>query len=435
LTEASAEQREVNDDEVDAFISTWAEIGDRKESGTFTIARDRAWSQLGKLQLPFEEAWVLKLVQSAVRGKVVRLDVRQSRQGTTFVFEGVTHWNCQQVENSIFELEGARPPDLDHLSLALRHLLHCGRHFTITYCDKVAARWNGSCFEYGSSPRCAGFRLSVSHERDVVVRLESTDFAASIARALTLHCAFSPVPIIVDGRSICGPEQDPAVGLTPHRVPLAFRRLPNSANLPELSFGVAGIENRFGPQNVSVVSDPDTVVKPAGVCPGGVVFTLQLDAEQLGPVKRVRSEIIWILDGVIVEREPFPIDSLVTVGAVVSASGLQTDLSTLRLRPDEARERRRLSTLKAIIASLESHPLEFTCDTAPPVRLTWWNGIVLTVYWIVNVSLGFSLTMGKVLLEMMSSTAGRDALLVLLKDDQEQLIRGLRSHLKLLEKS
>lgn len=100
--------------QLEAFLKS-CEQGEVESRGEFSIDVGKALEKLAAYQLPFDYAWVLKIVQAALATETGILDVKQTSTDTIFGLS--LPWSLDEIEQAFH-----RPPGSD---TALSHLL-CG---------------------------------------------------------------------------------------------------------------------------------------------------------------------------------------------------------------------------------------------------------------------------------------------------------------------
>lgn len=84
------------------FLSKQASEGSQAGQGQFTIAREVALEKIAQFQLPFPDAWLLKLVQAAVSADSESLEFTLNPQEVWFYF-GQIELTCLEAEPSCSE--------------------------------------------------------------------------------------------------------------------------------------------------------------------------------------------------------------------------------------------------------------------------------------------------------------------------------------------
>ncbi|HIB66471.1 MAG TPA: hypothetical protein EYO33_15500 [Phycisphaerales bacterium] len=90
------------------WVENLANQGTWESEGRFTLDRDKAWEKLSTYQLPFEHAWVLKLVQAAVLAACESLQVKLTGSESSFRFVGQSRWTQDLVTAALFGRFGSR---------------------------------------------------------------------------------------------------------------------------------------------------------------------------------------------------------------------------------------------------------------------------------------------------------------------------------------
>lgn len=346
--------------------------GDLESSGRFTIDRTRAWEKLGAFQLPFKQAWVLKIVQSAVSLSASKISVTQSREDTSFYIHGPITFHHQMVEEAVFNVEETSDRSLQHFSVAVRALAERKTWpFSITYPDGETWAWNGEAFEPLEAEKLSpagALAITVAHfvfgqSRSVFSLSHSlaSRQRASIARALQSYCHLAPVPIEVDHWPVNGTKRDRYFGVGNESRPIFLLTPPVEEELPPVKVPnpKEWLKPPFGPDpTVSVVGVAECVELPHRAAALGLV-SLMLQKKRVSrtlsyhePKKRP-SRLIWLMDGVVVQTEELPFEQYVAFGAVVSADGLATDLTGFSIRSTASKRRRIQLALRCLARELE----------------------------------------------------------------------------------
>lgn len=346
------------------WLKTQEEEGRVESEGHFTIAQDKAWEKLAAYQLPFPEAWVLKFVQAAVAHPEAHLTMTQKPAESTFSFSGVADWERQALEQAVFSPDLEAPRDLKHLAVGLRALFQQKKiPFSVRYPDNQLVAWTGdrvSDIEVEDAEPNDKLTIQVAHfpfgESSSIFSLTETkspSIIAGISRALTEHCHFTPQDLPLDGRSIGGHEFDPQFGVTNHSAPMGLLQLPKEG---QLEFFTVAPPNSLAPaelgiHKVSLEKAQRALDQVAAHCGGMVILSVffeqrkaRSDVSVFEPAQR-HSQLIWVSDGVVVERENLPFKTSVGVGIVLSANGLETDLTGLRPRESEQKIARKRTIL------------------------------------------------------------------------------------------
>lgn len=331
-------------------------------SGQFTLEQSKAWEKLGSFQLPFPNAWVLKLVQAAVAHPTGRLEITQTRAEVIFCVAQVGDWTRKAVEKAVFQLSDESSRALAHLAVGIRALVQLKtRPFSIQYPNGNHHAWDGKRFvDLPDDSKVSGtFSISVANfefgqSGSVFAReFEAMAYRAEIVTTLSQHCHFGPVSLKVDSRESASFLGDPRFGITEQSRPLALLKAPPASKMPTFviaepeefegeaignhSIALPELSRNLG-QECSAAGLLSAFVKQKEVRTGVYYYDTRHD----------HSEILWIRDGVIVQREKFLRPYELGLAAIVSAEGLETDLSGLVPRQGEAKNQRRDASIKLL---------------------------------------------------------------------------------------
>lgn len=395
------------------WIQSASESGIFDSEGEFTLAQDKAWEKLGSFQLPFPQAWVLKLVQAAFSSPDTRLAVVQTREETRFHFSGAPEWTRLELEKAIFDTAYKGDRSLNHLAIAVRALARKkNRPFSIQDSQGDGVAWNGSSFarlDPGASrgaSKADAFSVVVTNYEFGRSRLlgggDSARFRAEIAGALHEHCHLSGSRVSLDNKNLTSYWTDPDFGKTETSHPLTVLKAPPVPGWSsieakgELCSRQAKLHNKkvavtlpSGDSEVSSFSS--AAMLSFFYRPELVRADMKLDRWVHHPLDR-QTRILWHSDGVIVNREPLGLEGPVGVGLVVSAEGLPTDLTGFTpLESPEKRERLRHSVaqikplLKALGDTLGEEPFSVNGLRSDTVLLGFLGATVAFAFPIVGV--------------------------------------------------
>ena len=345
--------------ELTNWLHTQKSAGQVESVGTFSIDRQKAWEKLGAFQLPFETAWVLKLVQALNScSESEELKITQNRVESIFCFRGIKEWNHPELETAVFNPERNQTGDIGHLAVAIRALAQVKtRPFSLSYPKGRTVIWNGSAFSeppqaeseaLSEALGTADFELTVSHFRFgestsyfSYERPEVKQTMIEISKTVSDSCFLSPCPITLDGRRIQGLESSLVFG------PVSNRRILTKAAIETApGFPVLQAMLEAGPPRWDSESGSWTAGDDQQECSAMATITAHLEAKKIngklcyykpsqGPI-----EVHWIHLEVIVERERIAYDSLANLVLFASAKDLNTDLSGLSLRDDDIKSNR-----------------------------------------------------------------------------------------------
>lgn len=322
--------------------------GTLESEGQFTIVQSKAWEKLGAFQLPFPEAWVLKLVQAALATDDTQLAIVQTREETRFDYLQAPDWTSAELEKAIFDTSYKAERSLDHLAIAVRSLaLKKTRPFSLRYSEGTQVAWTGTSFTPldTADPSPGTFSLTVTNyefgQSQIIFSTshsQAAGFRADIAKAVTSHCHLARHRVTLDGRRPDCYLADPDFGLSSHSQPLTlFKAEPVQewnpiAVVGEFYFTTAQLRHK----KVDVALPTEERMQRSLFATAAVLTlffrpelhrrTLQLDKWSFHSQER-QSQILWYSDGVIVHREPLPFEAPVGLGVIISTEGLAMDLT------------------------------------------------------------------------------------------------------------
>jgi hypothetical protein len=359
-----------------SWLQAEESAGTLDSRGEFTIEQSKAWEKLGTFQLPFAEAWILKLVQAAMASSQTQLVIKQTREETSFIFSQGPTWSRHQVEAAVFNPSTKGVDEIGHLAIGLRALaLQKDRPFSVQYSDGEVWAWTGKAFANldsadGASQlvvNVANYRFGQSKALLSLSHKSAATFRAAVSRTLAEHCHLCSRRLTVDGREITSYETDPVFGVSAVSTPLFVLKTPCEQSWQPLRIAaMAGKRSaNVGAYKVSVPNrlalsqiDPEEF-GTAGIL--SVFFRQELIRETLKLDRFIHkptaagSQILWLSDGVVVQREALGFNSPFGIGLVVSAEGLATDLTglaPLQNREKQDRLRRSLVLIERVLANL-----------------------------------------------------------------------------------
>lgn len=343
------------------WVGSLANEGTWESEGRFTLEKDKAWAKLSAYQLPFPEAWVLKLVQAAVTSAIPELRVKQRGSETTFHFVGQTSWNEERLTEALFSTDSVIDQSLVPLAVAIRYLAAgAERLLALHYPDGSTQVWDGEAFHTETSPYpTEHFALTVfSAKKDGLRWLSPPALAAgesaSVGKVLANFAYPSPLPILVDGRRINGFSSDPDGGASSTTAPFALLPFKAELQLPEFRFWR---DWEWKPEleeiSLEVGGELEELRGESLSC--GMLACLTACIKEVPDPPRFDSQpnfIKWVRDGVVVRAEPIKALGAVGITVLISAEGLRTDLSGLSLAEDHMMVARRKQAKSRVRAKL-----------------------------------------------------------------------------------
>ncbi len=102
--------------ELERFLQNQRSQGQSEGEGDFTLARDEAVQKLADFQLPFDGAWIAKVIQSLVASEIgAPISVEQTRRVTTVRCRGDLPWSLADLEAALVNPEPHSLRALNHL--------------------------------------------------------------------------------------------------------------------------------------------------------------------------------------------------------------------------------------------------------------------------------------------------------------------------------
>lgn len=362
--------------QLEQFLASQHEVGQAESQGAFTIARDEALRKLASFRLPFERAWVLKVVQAAVASGAPSLDIKQTSTDTEFHFAAPKSWTLERLEGAFFtpQLSGDRA--LDHLMAGLWGAsLNDGRPFQLLWpgCPESLI-WSGREMTRIQDPEpVSQLQLVVSHRRLEegkgifgIRHIQAAQRNADILKTLT-HRAFTcSIPLRVDARRMDALQLSPNHGYAQASHPVCVGWAPNgSFVLPPGTFaGVLPAEQAH--KQTATRSLSSQVERPEVPDTNKVLvawlMTTHFEEVKSGKSKTWKlrdkpSKLYWVHDGVILgSEELFAIERSVSLGVFADAGDLKLDLTGFGIIHEENHEARKQQVLQAAAAAFEAVP-------------------------------------------------------------------------------
>jgi hypothetical protein len=375
--------------ELESFLKEQTDVGAPIGEGRFTLAREEALRKIAAFQLAFANAWVLKLVQSAVATRSqapIKVDLASRELRFHFSLSGLS---LDQVEAAFHDPEPSS-------NLALRHLLSGlwsvglkeGWPFQLRLGEwEESLVWNGKALSRLPVTRPVSDAVLtvafVKQDAGVLNWVKQVSLAgrrnADLSATFQDLCYTCPVPLTVDGRRLDSlyhcPSHCPTV--RDHLITLGFAHYPDPAELkiPPGTFEMKPIPKgvqSFWTLDTSHPKDSaglDKVSKKVlkktprvEACPAPFLLIAHRGyfAKGRSPGWGDRAEAsiaYWVRDGVIVDQEVFESSNSVSLAVFLSAEGLKADMSSFSLADEGARFRRLDLARRGVAESLESLPI------------------------------------------------------------------------------
>ena len=363
---------------LELFLRRHQADGSVESSGAFTLAREKALAKLAAFQLPFAEAWAVKIIQAIVaRGSEAPIQVYLSSIQARFYFALKVNWSLDAVEESFFDPDVSFEDGADHLVnglWALGFQEKRGFHLVLEG-QSDSLLWNGQeLVRLPMEPPGHRSYLEVSHQgldspkkswlRSIV---GGSARNAEIAGVLSRYCFTCPLPLEVDTVRVDSLQLCPNAGWAKETYPIS------------LSFSNSGLPSWPIPEGtfLELPSHSSRASWDGGGLRKFAKAALKgLEAHRLAGIacmlsvhlQRVKSgdkyvfetssgpsRCYWVADGAVVDQELFrgPSD-VCSVGIFVSAEGLDTDLTNLRLQASSLKAKRKRQAGEVVARHLDS---------------------------------------------------------------------------------
>lgn len=337
--------------DLERLLKEQYEAGEVVDEGAFTVDREKALEKIAEYQLPYPEAWVLKLVQGMVLCDVPRLVVHQTGTETRFEFH-VDSGFASDFEQAFFEPGSHLRSDFQEFRAGLWSLaLSLRRPFRLRL-EHGEYFWNGHKLTRSTCLMPpGGCVLEVSHRTmeqgkglPLLRSIQAAKLNTELLQVLCLSVCTAPMEILVDGRRLDGFHLYPGHGFSKKDLPLKMFWL---WGRPELGVPVSNRDNDF-----TYAGDPKLAVLSIGfeakpTChPAYAVAMVSAHAHDTGgrqehwATEPRESLLLWVRHGVVVQRErfAFPADCL-SLAIFVNADDIRTDITGFGLDENATKER------------------------------------------------------------------------------------------------
>ena len=355
--------------ELEHFIREHRAEGQSDTEGRFTLAGQVAVEKLARYQLPFRAAWVVKVIQCAVReGAVASIQVELTSREARFSFH-TSSFDLEDVKAAYYEPTRHQNSALSHLLGALWVIgLHQKWPFELSMPGSLQSLvWDGTLFHFKPTTRkvvktTLVVCLTAEHERGWLTGImRRAKFDAEILEALRKWYYTCPVPLIVDGRRMDSLQACWGHGWGPESCPLALGFA--DAEVPHFPLSPGTFEQQ--PRNEQETQTTEDArrslsrVSPRQIASVPFLLTHHLVTEGTGKNRRCspksgKSLVYWVQDGVVVQTESLiEAETRLTVGCFVNAEGLESDMTTLHLRETPKKQERKAVVHRAVVRALE----------------------------------------------------------------------------------
>ncbi len=369
--------------ELERFLLQQGEEGESQGEGHFTLAREMSLKKLAEFQLPFADAWLLKVVQAAVAEQTEQpIRIELGSREIKFYFQ-VRDLSLGEIEEAFFEPEYQGKRSLRHLISALWAAgIRNGWSFQVLLPESsMTLVWDGEKLHRKVSEQkfdCA--LLAVCHSKPeggainwIKAKVEESRRNLQFTETLARNCYACPVPLSVDGHRIDSLLNCPTHGWGPKTLPIwignAKIEAPSFVVPPGTFLGVAAhrpSKELFRRESVNGYWETKLAQEAFPKIPrfevGSAVYLLSAKLELVTETRkkewRVWPEfphVYWVSDGVVVQTERLGTSRLTdfSTAVFISAEDLGTDLTGLALNDTKEKKSRMKASLAAVAAELQ----------------------------------------------------------------------------------
>jgi hypothetical protein len=364
------------------FLADQSKVGPLEHSGEFSISHTKAMEKLAQYSLTGGYTWLLKLLQAVALWQPEYLRVRQTRGETAFFFKPLVSITEFEVAETFRQGVSHKTEPLPQLCLALRALVEQGGLSFILSINgetpSTAPIYSGADFGKLSERQRLrqahfmehGVKLVVSHYKgkESFTGRELPTFTGwtrrdhKIASSLEDNAIFYPVPIYLNDRLLNVLADHREYGFNPKGRPVLL----SGVKCPEGTLPTLPVPATFERKLLSISTTSARAQRPyMGRRDFDVWYLLHARRprtllRKLSILRAPTHEILWLKDGIVVERSTAKGKTQATeLIVVISAQDFQTDLSGLALTQSEERQlilRRALELIEADIAQLADNP-------------------------------------------------------------------------------
>ena len=329
--------------ELEIFLRDQATVGKINSSGKFTLSQEQALKKMAQFRLPRKEAWILKVVQSAVASGAGPIKIHQLRNVTKVVYTPRKFWSIDEVKQALLTLDPLPDVALAHLRGALWHVgMGMKRPFRLSFGgESPTLVWTGSRFQDeppGASSDTVMLQI-LHYSLDLSILdqwlqglrywlpswalAKSVETHGDIAGELRMYGCACSVPLSIDNRRVDGLHLCPT-----HRSATSYPFTMGLCSLKEVP-PLALPRSNSSLYGISILLVSERVGPPVHKASAAMVLAFHVSPER---TPQPRSSVFcWVLDGIIIDREKMSVESSVSAVVFASAAHLSTDLSGLSL--------------------------------------------------------------------------------------------------------
>jgi hypothetical protein len=350
---------------LDTFLARQYSEGDRDSEGVFTLSADRALKKIGESALPFESAWVLKVIQAAVAAEFDGIQVNLLRNCIEIEFTGSCRWLPDEISYLLQVVDAGSTLGLEHLVAALRDRLAEDCRLLFLFAGQSSALyWTGEELQQRPLEEPAEKTIlavqtgSSSYGTDLASMSIMGAQNALVAQTIADNAFLCPIPLFVDSRRV---DRLSRVirNDTRYGVPVASGwleqstyQLGQSTDHPDLNLDPRGDTRNFRmqeplPEALCIYIRHLAEIEQELKGTPWVVRAHFHSEDILQDEQRVRvwrsaeapSTIDFVKDGILVDQYPlFEAPEHVSLHIFLNARGLQTDLTGFALVENQERE-------------------------------------------------------------------------------------------------
>lgn len=353
-----------------AFLASQQAEGVKDSDGEITLSQDKARQKLTQFSLSTSYAWLLKVIQAVVLWDCEELRVTQTRISTAFFFQPRNRFPSERGVVEALQRGVANKDDpTGQICIALRSLVEqTGLSFVLSIHDEEPSAhpiYSGEDVgKLSERERMKwakmeerGVRLTVSHFKGresftgrvfpTFTQVERRDM--KITSVLQENVLFCPVPVVLDGRLLNCPMSHPKHGFSFRGRPIILTGL-RSDDFPRLL-----LAESFEEKLMSLDTTPARAARSYhGVRDFSVWYCISArhpSNMRLNMLlkKPPTHEILWIKDGVVVERSRAEGNTdICSLKLFLSAADFGTDMSGLSLIRNEERQELQQKIVRAV---------------------------------------------------------------------------------------
>lgn len=364
----------MSDFDLGAFLQAQQAEGTSVGEGGFTISHEKARAKMAQYSLPRRDAWVLKLVQAAVRWGCDEFELKQTRKDSLFflrltdasvlpsnkeLLSAILAANLESKEAIHCLATAVRTlVEKNHLSFMLQvsgseqgqDAIFAGAYFSEMDPKRREARRVG----WGK-----GLTLMVHHvphtepNRLLHSYLSPMRYGLSLTSELDQYAYTAPLRLRDSGRRVNGVLTSSRMNWSLHLKPVKLAGVKGEALGPNLD-----LSDDFADRNFTVFTHPrraQRIKSGSRDYPAFYLLSFQLPRLNFSISASPHGvRLVWVRDGVVVQEERIrrQAESLVGLFIFANAAGLETDLTGFQLIENDSYLNRKAAVLSAVATAL-----------------------------------------------------------------------------------